>query len=121
MSDASVDALVQTSFLVQRALSDVARNHGIPVTLLRLGGILRDRTPAMVDVAAYLGLDKSTITGIITAGEERGILRRLEDPTDGRSTRVELTEAGHALAHACEEEVAKSVGPLVAKLRRELG
>ena len=92
----------------------------MPVSLLRLGGILRDRTPAMADVAAYLGLDKSTITGIVTAGEERGILRRIEDPTDGRSTRVELTEAGHALAATCEAEVNTAVGPLAAKLRREL-
>jgi len=121
MSNASVDALVQASFQVQGVLAEVAKDHGIPVSLLRLGGILRDRTPAMADVAAYLRLDKSTITGIVTDGERRGILRRFPDPHDARSTRVELTEAGHALARVCEQEVAHGVGPLLAGLREKLG
>jgi DNA-binding MarR family transcriptional regulator len=120
VSDASVDALVQASFLVQRVLADVARQHEIPVSVLRLGGILRDRTPSMADVAAHLGLDKSTITGIVTQGEVRGLMRRVADAHDARSTRVELTDAGHALARACEREVATAVGPLVTELRRRL-
>lgn len=120
MSDANVDALVQASFQVQAALAQVAKRHGIPVTLLRLGGILRDRTPTMAQVAAHLGLDKSTVTGIVTTGEERGILRRFADPDDARATRVELTQAGHDLAATVEREVAKSVGPVLKRLRTEL-
>jgi len=37
-----------------------------------------------------------------------------------RSSRVELAKAGHALAAACQREVATAVGRLLAELKREL-
>jgi DNA-binding MarR family transcriptional regulator len=74
----------------------------------------------MADVAAHLHLDKSTVTGIVSQGERLGLMRRLADPSDGRAVLVELTDAGHELARACEAEVAHSVGPLVGELRARL-
>lgn len=42
-------------------------------------------------------LDKSTMTGLLTRMERRGLVRREADETDRRSARVFLTDAGRAL------------------------
>ena len=49
------DSLVQASFTVIAALSRVAAEHDLSLTQLRMLGILRDREPAMAELATYLG------------------------------------------------------------------
>jgi hypothetical protein len=43
---------------------------------LRALATLRDRRPRMASLAAGLGLDRSTVTGLIARAEQRGPLRR---------------------------------------------
>lgn len=92
-----VDALAQLSFAVQLVLTEVATAHDLSLTQLRLLGILRDRTPAMADLAAGLGLDRSSVTGLVDRAEKRGLVRRQPHPQDGRGIQVRLTAAGRRL------------------------
>ncbi len=113
---ALLDALVQTSYAVIGAITAVAARHELSLTLLRVVAILRDRTPAMSELAAHLGLDRSTITGLVDRAVRRGLMRKIADERDRRSSRVALTDAGHDLASVCAEEITRELALLTARL-----
>lgn len=50
------------------------------------------------EVATRLGLDKSTVSRLVSGLESKGWVARRPDPADRRSTRVELTPAGRTAA-----------------------
>jgi DNA-binding MarR family transcriptional regulator len=113
---ALLDALVQMSFAVIAAVSAVAARHDLSLTQLRVLAILRDRTPTMSELATHLGLDRSTVTGLINRATERGLVERLENTTDKRSSRVGLTTSGARQVASGASEVATAIAPLVGHL-----
>ncbi|WP_329456078.1 MarR family winged helix-turn-helix transcriptional regulator [Streptomyces sp. NBC_01497] len=114
-----VDSLAQLSFVVQSALGKVATDHGLSVIQLRLLGVLRDREPGMQELARHLGLDKSSMTGLVDRAERRGLVRRDPSPHDGRAVQVSLTEEGHILARVLTVEADRRVLALTAGLTEE--
>lgn len=92
--DGLIDALVQTSFDTMSALSKLAADNDLSLTQLRALGILRDRRLRMTALADFLGLDKSTMTGLVARAERRGLLERARNPDDGRAVDVFLSDAG---------------------------
>jgi len=72
----------------------------------------------MSELADYLGLDKSTISGLVDRAEKRGLLRRAPSPGDGRATDVFLSAEGVQLAELGEREIAESLSPMTGKLTR---
>ena len=118
------DALVQSSFLIQEAMRCVARRHDVSIVQVRLFGVLRDREPGILALAEYLGLDKSSVTGLVDRAEARGLVKRKADPDDGRAIRIGLTAEGRALAGRGEREMREEVRALTASLtdaqRRQL-
>lgn len=111
--DALVDALVQSSFVVMGVLTRVAAEHDLSLTQLRMLGVLRDRRPRMAQLAQLLGLDKSTVSGLIERAERRGLVRRVPSVQDARAVEVEATEDGLALAAAGAGQVRAAVQPLL--------
>jgi MarR family transcriptional regulator, lower aerobic nicotinate degradation pathway regulator len=111
-----VDALAQLTFAVQAALGRIAAAHDLSIAAIRLLGILRDRHPAINDLARLLQLDKSSVTGLVDRAEERGLVRRIPSTLDRRSVRVTLTAAGQELIDqgtaAFEAEIAALVADL---------
>ena len=118
LDETLLDALVQTSFTVIGIVTTVGAKHDLSLTLLRVGAILRDRKLTMSELATHLGLDRSTITGLVDRAEERGIVRRVDNEADRRSSRVTLTAAGQRLAATCAGEISREIAPLVARLTR---
>lgn len=92
-----VDALAQLSFLVQNALADIAGEHDLSLTQTRLLGILRDREPTMNELGRHLGLDKSSVTGLVDRAQRRGLVTRTPSTVDRRSFQVSITDAGRAI------------------------
>ena len=78
--------------------------------------ILRDRQASMTDLATYLGLDKSTISGLVDRAEKRGLLRRTQNPLDGRGVDVALTARGVELAERGGATAAQALSPLTKTL-----
>ena len=111
-----VDGLVQLSFLVQSVLAKAAARHDLTVPQVRLLGILRDREPGMVQLARYLGLDKSSVTGLVDRAERRGLVQRDADVDDGRGIRVSSTALGRQLT----EQVSAEIGAQVVALGSSL-
>jgi DNA-binding MarR family transcriptional regulator len=104
--DALVDAIAQLSFAVQFVLIEVGALHDLSMTQVRLLGILRDRTGSMGELAGYLRLDKSSVTGLVSRAEARDLVRRARRPGDGRGVQVVITERGAELAAQVHREVA---------------
>jgi MarR family transcriptional regulator, lower aerobic nicotinate degradation pathway regulator len=111
-----VDGLAQLSFLVQRLLERRAAEHELSVIQTRLLGVLRDRRPTINELARLLGLDKSSVSGLVERAERRGLVTRAPSPADGRSVLVSLTGAGRALV----DEAALRFGADVSALLEHL-
>ena len=97
-SNTTVDGLAQLSFLIYGTLEKRAAGHDVSMVQTRLLGVLRDRRPTMNQLAAFLGLDKSSVTGLVDRAERRGLVARVPSPADRRSILVTLTDDGRALA-----------------------
>jgi MarR family transcriptional regulator, lower aerobic nicotinate degradation pathway regulator len=110
------DALVQTSFTLMAALTEVAAEHDLSLTQLRMLGILRDREPTMADLATFTGLERSTISGLIDRAVQRGLVVRTADPHDGRSVRVSLTKQARGLVPAATAAIGDRIKPLTGQL-----
>jgi DNA-binding MarR family transcriptional regulator len=110
------DSLVQVSFAVIAMLNRVAAEQDLSLTQLRVLGILRDREPTMAELAGYLGLERSTVSGLIDRAVQRGLVRKTTDAVDGRSVRVSPT----AEARRLEARVIAGIGELMAPLTDRL-
>ncbi|WP_207938860.1 MarR family winged helix-turn-helix transcriptional regulator [Actinomadura darangshiensis] len=111
-----VDGLVQLSFHVQAVLAEAAAEHDLSMTQLRLLGVLRDRDAEMLQLASHLGLDKSSVTGLVTRAERRDLVRRVPSPRDGRAVLVTLTDHGRRLAREGEQRIGRRIRALAAGL-----
>ena len=119
-----VDGLAQLSFAVQGMLERRAAEHNLSIVQARLLGVLRDREPTMNELARFLGLDKSSVTGLVDRAEQRGLVARVPSTTDRRVVLVSLTDDGRALvsqAAACfEADVLAMLDRLPARDREAL-
>lgn len=110
------DGLAQLSFLVQGILERRAREHDLSVIQIRLLGLLRDRTPTMNELARLLGLDKSSVTGLVDRAERRGLVARVPSTADRRAVLVSLTDRGLSLAFAGAARFDEDIALLLQRL-----
>lgn len=76
------------------ALRPVALTHGQYSLLVSLN---RPEPPKIGDVAHLLAMDRTTLTANLKPLERRGLITVSPDPSDRRSRRLALTEAGRDL------------------------
>ena len=88
----------------------------LSIVQARLLGILRDRQPTIKELATFLGLDKSSVTGLVDRAEERGLVHRIPSPTDGRSVQVGITAAGRHTVEQATAAFEAEIADLVAGL-----
>ncbi|MBB4914820.1 MarR family winged helix-turn-helix transcriptional regulator [Streptosporangium saharense] len=118
-ADDVMDALVRTTFEVAGVLTRIGGEHDLSLTQLRVLGILRDRRARVTELAAYLGLDKSTMSGLIDRAQRRGLLTRGKNPEDGRVVEVYMTPAGLELAKRVEDDIRRALTPATGRLDPE--
>lgn len=111
-----VDALVQAAFVTMAVLNKVGADNDLSLTQLRALAILADRRLRMTALAGYLGLEKSTMTGLVDRAEKRGLLERAASTTDGRAVEVFLSPAGAELAGRLHAQVERSLAPMTSEL-----
>jgi DNA-binding MarR family transcriptional regulator len=119
-TQAFVDLLVQTSFEVIAIVTRVGAEQDLSLTLVRMLGILRDRTLTMAELANYLGLERSTVSGLVDRAEVRGLVGRRASAADRRSIELRLSAAGLTLANAAAGSVGQRLTPIVEKLPAEV-
>jgi len=113
-----VDGLFQLSFRLQGVLARIAGGHDLSPIQVRLLGILRDREPGMLELARYLALEKSSLSGLVDRAEKRGLVERIPSPHDGRATHIRVTSQGRKLSRIVEDQVTAEVTKLVGTLTR---
>ena len=116
--DDLVDVLAQVAFATMAVLSKAASDNDLSLTQLRAIEVLRDRRLRMSERAELLGLEKSTLSGLVLRAEKRGLLQRVPDDGDGRSVRVTIAPAGNELALATRAAVRDAMEPLTSGVDR---
>jgi DNA-binding MarR family transcriptional regulator len=111
-----VDALVQSAFVTMAVLTKTGADNDLSLTQLRVLAILRDRKVRMTALADYLGLEKSTMTGLVDRAEKRGLLQRAPSASDGRAVDVFLSPDGAALAEQLYAHVGQALSPTTSAL-----
>jgi DNA-binding MarR family transcriptional regulator len=114
--DRLVDALAQAAFTTMAVLTKVAADNDLSLTQLRVLAILRDRRLRITTLAAYLGLEKSTMTGLVARAEKRGLIERAPNADDGRAVDVSLSAAGLRLAVLVQATTRRELAPMTGKL-----
>jgi DNA-binding MarR family transcriptional regulator len=114
--DDLIDALGQTAFTTMGALTGLAADAGLSLTQLRVLAILRDRRLRMSDLAEYLGLERSTMTGLVARAERKELLARVANEQDARAVDVVLTDQGRAVADALGLALREALLPFTARL-----
>jgi DNA-binding MarR family transcriptional regulator len=110
--DELVDTLIQTTYTTMAVLNRLCAANDLSPTLLRVLAILRDRRVRITALADYLGLDKSTMTGLVARAEKRGLLHRAPNPHDGRAVDVYITPAGVDLVERIRTQLEQSLSPM---------
>ncbi|HXJ21371.1 MAG TPA: MarR family transcriptional regulator [Polyangia bacterium] len=113
-----VDGLFQLSFHLHGLLARIAGGHDLSLIQVRLLGILRDREPGMLELARYLELEKSSLSGLIDRAERRGLVERIPSREDRRAARIRVTAQGRRLSRIVEDQVATEVAALVGVISR---
>ena len=114
--DALVDALVRSAFDTTAVLTRVAAENELSLTQLRALAVLRGRRLRMAVLAAHLGLEKSTLSGLIDRAERRGLVARAAAADDGRAVEVFLSDAGIELAERLGHRIRDALAPAAAGL-----
>lgn len=110
------DALVPTAFVTMAVLNKIGGENDLSLSLVRVLGILQDRRPRMAELADYLGLERQTMSGLISRAEKRGLVARAPNAADGRATEVFLTREGAALVKRLHAQAQQALAPLTERL-----
>jgi DNA-binding MarR family transcriptional regulator len=102
--------------LIQGLLERRAAEHDLSIIQTRLLGVLRDRTPTMNELARFLGLDKSSVTGLVDRAERRGLVVRVPSTTDRRAVLVSLTDEGRSFVSQAAAAFEADVSVLLSRL-----
>lgn len=107
------ELLARLSFEVIGRLTRLSAEEDMSLTQLRMLAILRDRRLRMAELAAALGTDRSSTSGLIARAERRGLVVREPAAGDGRGFTVALSSQGHTFATEVEERTFAALGPLL--------
>lgn len=113
-SNAFIDQMVLAAFALMGALTKLAAQHDLSLTQLRVIGLLRDRQLTISELAAALGLDRSSIPGLVDRTVKRGLLQRQPNPNDARSVNVTLSADGIEAFELGASEILALLTPLTA-------
>ena len=74
---------------------------------------------ALKELEESFGAAQSTVAGLISRLEKKGLVEGFQAPGDKRVKRVRLTEAGHAMHQTCRQDVVNSEHRLTEQLSPE--
>lgn len=107
------ELLARVSFEVIGRLTRLAAEEEMSLTQLRMLAILRDRQLRMAELAAALGTDRSSTSGLIDRATRRGLVERIPASEDKRGFTVSLSPRGHAFAAEIEKRTYAALEPLL--------
>jgi DNA-binding MarR family transcriptional regulator len=114
------------TYRLKRALLDLEALHeqhlgpsGVNARELAVLQFLEGREPeSQQQAAARLGIDRTTMVGLLDSLEGKGLVARRPDAEDRRRNVVVLTDAGHAKLHEATQASDKAEQELLAPLNK---
>ncbi|MGH3722687.1 MAG: MarR family winged helix-turn-helix transcriptional regulator [Mycobacterium sp.] len=97
---AAVTSVMRAHQIMLARVEDVLRPHGLTFSryeLLMLLSFSSSGSMPMAKASARLQVHPTSVTNTVDRLEEAGLVRRVPNPTDGRGTLVEITDAGREL------------------------
>jgi DNA-binding MarR family transcriptional regulator len=108
------NGIIELVSLVIRGVSD---NRDLSLTAVAALGSLDRRGPQRITtMAAAEGVSQPSMTQLVQRLEQRGLVVRSSDPSDGRVALVDLTDEGRAALAARRQRNAGRVAELLADL-----
>jgi DNA-binding MarR family transcriptional regulator len=108
--------LIRLAFLVESVYAEVGHRCELTPTQAQMLCLLRGGPKGMAELCRVLGVERSSLTGLVDRAERSGLVERLPDPDDRRAVRVALTGAGDAAACRFHDEVTDRLRALLADL-----
>lgn len=112
----AASGLVRLTFLVQSLYAEVGRGCDLTVAQAQMLCALSDESLGMADLSGVLGLERSSLTGLVDRAEHRGLVLREGDPRDRRVVKVTLTPAGADAVHKFHHQLTVRLEGLLADL-----
>jgi DNA-binding MarR family transcriptional regulator len=109
-----VAALVRSSSLIMDLCTAASRAHDLTLQQAQLLCVAGDRRPTMSEACTLLRIEKSSMSGLMARAESAGLVVRVRDEQDGRTVRIELTEAGRQRATAYRGQATAMVETVIA-------
>jgi DNA-binding MarR family transcriptional regulator len=114
--DGPASGLIRLAFLVEGVYAEVGQDCELTPTQAQMLCLLRDEPRGMAELVRTLGVERSSLTGLVDRAERSGLVERRPDPADRRAVRVALTPAGDAAARRFHDEVTERLAELLAEL-----
>jgi DNA-binding MarR family transcriptional regulator len=113
LSQPATDLLELVSLIVR----GVSGNRDLSLTAVAVLGSLDRRGPQRITtMAAAEGVSQPSMTQLVQRLEQRGLVSRASDPSDGRVALVGLTDEGGAVLAARRQRNARRIADLLADL-----
>ncbi len=111
-----IEAGAVLGFRIEKALEE----HDLSLAKLKVLSYLAEsrQSLALSEIAAKLNCVRSNVTQLVDRLEAEGLVRRLYDPSDRRTVRAELTEAGRGKQEAGGKALAKTEAELSSGLSK---
>lgn len=112
----AASGMVRLTFLVQNLYAEVGRGCDLTVAQAQMLCTLTDRPMGMAELSGSLGLERSSLTGLVDRAEHRGLVVREAVPQDRRAVNVSLTAAGADAVHRFHAQLTERLDKLLADL-----
>jgi DNA-binding MarR family transcriptional regulator len=114
--DGPAAGLIRLAFLVEGVYAEVGHDCRLTPTQAQMLCLLRTQPRGMAELVQVLGIERSSLTGLVDRAERSGLVERRPDPADRRAVRVALTRAGDAAARRFHDQVTERLAELLAEL-----
>lgn len=102
---APATGLVRLAFRVQEVYAQIGRDHDLTTAQAQVLCTLADRPHGMAELCTILGLERSSLTGLVDRAAQRGLVVRTADPNDRRAVVVTLTPKGAKAGAAFHDDL----------------
>jgi DNA-binding MarR family transcriptional regulator len=112
---------IEAGYLLGGKIEKALEELGLSLAKLKVITYLAEsrQSLSLSEIAAKLNCVRSNVTQLVDRLESEGLVRRLYDPSDRRTVRAELTEAGRQKQKAGATALARTESDLAASLSEE--
>lgn len=103
-----------------RQLNETSTGEGLTPTQYSVLGLVRVRGPlGLAELTELEGLNPTMLSRIVKVLDERGLIRRLPDPSDMRAARVEVMPAGEQVHERVRKQRTQVLSECLERLPRQ--